>query len=391
MSIRAEREAGCRFQGASVATIAGAHFIHDVFTGFLNPMLPLLIERLGLSLTAAGSLTVFQRSISALNPFVGTWVDRRRLLRFLVSVSPMVSAVFMCLLGVAPSYAVLVLLLLVSGVSVSTLHVSAPVLMEHVAGRRLGLAMSWFMLAGELARTVAPLLFVAVVSMVGLEGLWVLLPVALAGSGLIGHRMRRIEEPEPQRDAPSLAIMAIEMRGILTGLFGVVVARSFLVTGVQAFLPTMVVREGGSLWWAGAALTVYELAGAIGALTSGFISDRIGRRMTILVAVLLAPPLMAAFLYTSGVWRLLALLGLGFVSLSTAPVMMAVVLENAKANKAAANGTYMALMFAVRAMVLPLVGVMGDAWGLRTTFLVCAVLALIGLPFLLFFPARAKA
>ncbi len=185
--------------------------------------------------------------------------------------------------------------------------------------------------------------------------------------------------------------MAIEMRGILTGLFGVVVARSFLVTGVQAFLPTMVVREGGSLWWAGAALTVYELAGAIGALTSGFISDRIGRRMTILVAVLLAPPLMAAFLYTSGVWRLLALLGLGFVSLSTAPVMMAVVLENAKANKAAANGTYMALMFAVRAMVLPLVGVMGDAWGLRTTFLVCAVLALIGLPFLLFFPARAKA
>ena len=47
------------FRTERILTIAGGHFIHDTYTAFLAPLLPKLIDNLSLSLTQAGSLSVF--------------------------------------------------------------------------------------------------------------------------------------------------------------------------------------------------------------------------------------------------------------------------------------------------------------------------------------------
>ncbi len=44
------------FQTGQVITIASGHFIHDVYSAFLAPLLPLIIEKMSLSLTMAGGL-----------------------------------------------------------------------------------------------------------------------------------------------------------------------------------------------------------------------------------------------------------------------------------------------------------------------------------------------
>jgi FSR family fosmidomycin resistance protein-like MFS transporter len=49
------------FQSSQVLTVAAGHFVHDVFSSFLAPWLPLLIEKLALSLALAGSFTIFIR------------------------------------------------------------------------------------------------------------------------------------------------------------------------------------------------------------------------------------------------------------------------------------------------------------------------------------------
>ena len=76
----------------------------------------------------------------------------------------------------------------------------------------------------------------------------------------------------------------------------------------------------------------------------------------------------------------------GITMLSTAPVIMAVVLENAGDNLAAANGTYFMISFAARAMILLVVGALGDSIGLRAAFYWCAGFAMLGLPFVLLLP-----
>jgi hypothetical protein len=48
----------------------------------------------------------------------------------------------------------------------------------------------------------------------------------------------------------------------------------------------------------------------------------------------------------------------------------------------------MMISFALRSAVIPIVGAIGDAIGLRDTYLVCAAAAVAGVPFVLLFPRQ---
>ena len=179
------------FQIGSVLTIAGGHLIHDIFTSFLAPLLPLIIQKLSLSLTLAGTLAAFQQLPSLINPFLGLLADRGSL-RWFVILAPAVTATAMSMIGVAPSYTALSILLLVAGLSTAIWHTPTPAMIARVSGRQVGQGMSFFMLGGSLAYTVGPLLAVAAVSWWGLEGIWRLIPLGGAASAVLYWRTREI-------------------------------------------------------------------------------------------------------------------------------------------------------------------------------------------------------
>ncbi len=382
-------EAG-RFQTGVVLVIAGAHFIHDVFTALLAPLLPLIINKLGLSLVQAGSLAVFTQLPSVFNPILGSFADRGTFRRALIVVTPGVTGTLMCFMGVSPSYGTLSILLLTVGFSVAALHVGGPVMLSQVAGAHVGRGMAFFTVAGELARTVGPLLAVQVVSTFGLEGMWRLFPVAVASSLLLWWRLRKVPERRPDRPPVPLLAVWKEMRLVLGAVFGVLMARAFMVSGLTTFLPTFIYQEGGSLWLANGSLALLELSGAAGAFAAGVMSDRFGRRNVLLVAALLSPLLMVLFLQSEGPARFVVLALLGFAALSTTPVLLAVTLESSGANPAAATGTYMMISFAARALILLAVGALGDALGLRVAFFWCAGFAALGVPFVLLLPRSGR-
>jgi FSR family fosmidomycin resistance protein-like MFS transporter len=180
------------------------------------------------------------------------------------------------------------------------------------------------------------------------------------------------------------------MRKTIAAVSGILVARAFMAAALTTFLPTFIYGQGSSLWLANVSLALLELSGAAGALTLGSMSDRLGRRRVLMGAVSLAPPLMLLFLFSGGALRLLVLAALGFVTLSTTPVLMAVMIENSGANPATVNGTFMMMNFAIRGLVILLVGALGDVLGLRGAFFVCAILATLGIPFVRFVPGRHR-
>ena len=228
-----------RFATGLVFLLASAHFVHDVFTAFLAPILPLLIEKLNLTLFQAGSLAVMTQIPSFFNPLLGSWVDRNNRHRLFVAIGPAGSGTMMCLLGVAPSYAAIAILLLTAGVSVACLHVSAPVMIQRVAAvmiqrvaadrvGRVGRGMSFFMVAGELARTVGPLVAVQLVATWGLAGLWRAIPVALASSALLWWRLGEDDVKRPQKTPLHLFAVWSQMRGVLAGVTGILISRAFM-------------------------------------------------------------------------------------------------------------------------------------------------------------------
>jgi FSR family fosmidomycin resistance protein-like MFS transporter len=379
---------GDAFQTDKALVITAGHLTHDIFTSFLSPLLPLIIQKLGLSLTLAGTLASLQQFPSVINPLLGLMADRGSL-RWLVILAPTTTAIAMSLIGVAPSYIVVCILLLVAGVSTALWHTPAPAMMARVSGRQVGQGMSFFMLGGALAYSIGPLLAVAAVSWWGLGGLWRLVPLAVGASALMYWRTRDITLARPASQSNGSFLKSWrELRRVFLPLAGIIIAQGFMLAALGTFLPTLMSSEGASLLMAGGALSVYEIAGAVGMLTSGTVSDRIGRRRVLGLGLLLAPALMLLFLLAHDWLRLVLLLAVGLTALSSTPVMMALVQEYSRDHPATANGLYFALNFVSKSFIIVVVGYIADRITLHATFQWCAVIGFAGLPFVLMLPKK---
>lgn len=64
------------FQTGKILALSIAHFIHDVYSSFLAPLLLLLIEKLSMSLTQAGFLSTVMQIPALINPYIGVLADR---------------------------------------------------------------------------------------------------------------------------------------------------------------------------------------------------------------------------------------------------------------------------------------------------------------------------
>ncbi len=366
------------FRRGQIISISFAHLTHDIYSSFLAPILPLLISKLSLSYSLAGSLSIYQRLPALFNPLVGILAEKVKS-HYFVIVAPAVTTVAMSLLGLAPGYIFLAVLLLVAGASSTFFHVPAPVMIRGFSGNRVGKGMSWFMLGGELARTLGPLIIVGAVNMMGLNGTWKLIPFGLLASLVLYVKLRDIPvEKKYERKKGQLGYGKIlkQHTAMFVNLSGIAFFRGAMKASLTLYLPVYLTRHGETLWMAGISLSVLQLSGALGTYYSGTVSDRIGRRKTLVIITLVAPLLMLLFLQTSG-WIALVLLGLiGFFLISSTSVMLAVVQEMDSDNLLFLNSIYMTISFVVGSLMVLVVGFMADKAGLDPTYVFSALFAL---------------
>jgi FSR family fosmidomycin resistance protein-like MFS transporter len=371
-----------------VVTITAGHAVHDTYSAFLAPLLPVFKDSMLLSNTQLGLLTVFLNIPSLVQPVLGYLGDRIDL-RTLVMLAPAVAGVTMSLLGVAPGYAALALLLIVAGLNSANLHAVAPVMAGRLSGDRLGRGMGFWMVGGELGRTLGPLIIVTAVTRLGLQGTPWLMAFGFLASLLVYLGLRSVPMQIPRDGERPASWQALRSMGpFLVPLAAILAVRALMIGALTTYLPVFLSEEGATLWRAGAALSVLQAAGVVGALLGGALSDRVGRRVILMLSLLLTPLFMLAFLATEGWGQFLLLPALGLTSLSTAPAIMALVQESFPQSRSLANGVYMALNFLIQSGAVLVLGALGDRFGLRLAFTVSAAVPLLGLPFLLLFPRR---
>ncbi len=374
------------FQAGGVIMVSVCHLIHDIYSSFLAPLLPLLIEKLSLSLTRAGLLSTVMQLPALMNPYIGVWADRISV-RWFIILAPSLTAVPMSLIGLAPSYVMLLILLFITGISTSLFHVPSPVLIANLSGNHKGRGMALYMTGGELARTLGPLVAVGGVSLLGLEGFYPIMIFGLASSFWLYLKFKDVRVAHASRSPITLGRTWLSMRRLLLPLIGILIARGFMHASITTFLPTYIKLQTGDLWLAGISLTLVEGAGVAGVLTAGSLSDALGRKQVLFISLVTAPVMLLGFVWLDGWIRFLMLVLTGFCLLSTTPVMLAMVQEEATDSPAAANGLFMMASFMARSSVIVLVGYLGDLIGLGATYICSALLGLVGIPFILMLPA----
>jgi FSR family fosmidomycin resistance protein-like MFS transporter len=381
-----------KFQLKNVLSISIAHFVHDTYTAFLAPIVPLLKSKLGINNTLVSLLFVAQQIPNLLNPFIGIIADNLKI-RYLVILAPALTTICMSLLGISPYYTIIVVLLFVVGLSSAMFHVPTPVLIKKISGDRIGKGMSFYMLGGEAARTVGPLIIVAAVDVWGLEGTFKLIPFGLLASLILYFRLRNINISGEIKDKKTYAGIKETFKQHLPFFIliaGIMFFRGFMKTSITSFLPTYLDEKGGSLWLGGVSLTVFEFAGAIGAYLAGTFSDKIGRLKMLTAIILVSPILMLSFTYSEGALMFPVLLLLGFFIISSTPVILALVMDIDSEHQAFLSGVFMFISFVSTSITNLFVGVLSDFIGLVDTYKISSLLAFFAIPFVLILRKKFK-
>ncbi len=370
-----------------VLTISLAHLAHDTYSAFLAPILPLLIEKLGMSLAMSAFLDIARKLPSLLNPFFGLLAERTDA-RYFVILSPALTAFSMSLLGVSNSYALLLILLTISGISSTLFHIPSPGIIKASSGDKLGRGMSFYMVGGELARTVGPLLITGAVSLWSLEGTWRLMPFGFLASLILYYRLKDFtftQKKFTKKSEKGSAMVEVKrFLPLFSVMSGFMFFQSAMKMATTLYLAVYLTQHGFSLWYASIALSILQFFGVIGTFLSGNISDKIGRQKTLVMMSTGAAITMSLFLLSNSVYITFPLLALlGIFMFANGPIMLSVIHEVQTEMPTFINSVYMTINFSISSIVVLAMGVFGDKLGLDTTYLIASVLAYFAIPFAL--------
>ncbi len=382
-----------QFKKGDVYTISFAHLFHDIFSSFLAPLLPLLIAKIGISLSLASFLDIARKIPSLFNPLLGLMAERRDV-KYFVIITPAITATAMGLLGVVNSYILALILLFIAGVSATLFHIPSPTMIKEAAGNETGKGMSYFMVGGESARTIGPLIITGAISLWGFEGTYRLIPFGIAASIFLYFKLKDFEV----EDFSAKKIEEGSTKKILKSLKSFfIILGSYLLfnagtkSALTLYLPVYLVRHDISIYEAGISLSILQFFGIVGTFFSGRFSDRIGRKAVLLISAfgITFSMLLFIFFYKNAIFFILPLLG--FFLFMPGPVMLSAVQDTNTNKPTFVNSIYMGINFGISSLAVFFIGFFADRFGLDIVYEICTLFTFLSIFIILFLPLKKNA
>ncbi|RLA82895.1 MAG: hypothetical protein DRG31_06785, partial [Deltaproteobacteria bacterium] len=254
----------------ALSGIALSHWVVDISGGFVSPLLPLFAEKFGLSLALVGILVSILNVADGLTQPIFGYLGDRIKRPILLTFTPFLVSLGTGLLGIAPSYGILALFLVIAGLGRAAFHPQGAASIAQYAGRKRALGLSVFMAAGNIGFAAGPLLATVLVSRLGLEGTLAYLPFGLLATGFLYLSVLRDPSFRPSSWTPVTFRDVLEevgrSRGAFLRLWLIVVLRSFTYFTLFAFLPVFLAQKGLSTLQTGFITSFFFLGGAIGGI-----------------------------------------------------------------------------------------------------------------------------
>ncbi len=364
-----------------VIAVGIAHFINDAYSSFLSPLLPRLMDNLGMSIALAASLAMtWSLAASLIQPVAGYLADRYGRKFFIIG-GPLVSGVFLSLIGLAPSVEILALILIVGGMGSAAFHPPGAAMSGGAAeGQGSGLRMSFFAFSGLLGFAVGPLAVVGLVATVGLSGMWIAMIPAVVVCGVL-FKALPADRPHPDAKPPPRPREVLRMlRGPLGVIFGIGAVSGFVQRLFTTLSPIISFQDGVSEATGAVILSVYMAGQAVGTLVGGILTDRMDRVHLLagLTALSLPAHLFAFWLPAGSPLMLLSAAIAGCLNLALMPPVIVLAQEIMPESKGVGSSIVMGLAWATGSVVVIAFGFLGDGIGPRPAALISLPLLAIG-------------
>jgi FSR family fosmidomycin resistance protein-like MFS transporter len=358
------------------------HIFTDINQGALPALLPFLISAYHLSYTLAASLVLASGIVSSVvQPLFG-WLGDRVDRPWLMSLGVLLAGSGVALLGFMDTYPLMLLCAAVCGIGVALFHPEGGKLANVVAGANKGAGISNFSVGGNIGFAIGPIITIFALSTFGIHGTALfIIPAILMAIALFTQTgaYHRFTAQEAERIAQRGSSLFVDDWLGFVKVSAVNFLRSIVSTGLMVFIP---------LYWVGVfeqpeelaafMLTLFSASGAIATWLGGRIADRIGFKRMIVLSFCAAAPLLLLFLFVKSVVLATALVMV--VSLATSASYSSVIAlgQSYLPNRLGlASGISLGLVVSVGTASSPLIGLIGDHFGLWVSMAVICALSFI--------------
>lgn len=364
-----------------------AHFTNDIYTGMLNPIMPFVAAKLGITMAIATIvLSLSHICASLLQPIFGFFADNLHK-RIFIFWGILFTAIFISLAPSVNNLALLIIFVILGSLGSSFFHPQALGLAVRFTKTDVAKNMGIFMGLGTLGFALGPIVSSGITQFFGLEKIPFLSVLGIIVGISMFYFIPKINQDELEQKTHEDFIhtfKTIFSDRRLNILNFIAILKSLVTTSSCILLPFLWKDLGHSAFYIGFALFAFNFAAGFGAIISRKFELKVGTRNVFYFSMILTFPMMVMFMSTYKTLPALALIIfilMGLVQWMAVPVTMVMAQSTIPEYKSIIGGFINGFSWGVVSIGMTVIGFIAQSKGIMPVLVtISAIPALLSYP-----------
>lgn len=354
--------------------LSSAHFVNDVYTGFLNPIMPFIAAKIGISMAVATIILSMSHIFSSLlQPVFGFFADNM-FKRVFIFWGLLLTSIFIPLAPASTTLPHMIIFIILGSLGSSLFHPQALGMMNKFSLSDTAKYMGIFIGMGTLGYSVGPLLSAYVAQFWGLPKMPIMSIMGVVWALLMFKFIPKLSDTvaKPPHYELKKAFVTILSNRKLNILNVISMLKSLITTSCFILLPFLWKDMGYSPFFIGMALFVFIFVGGIGSLLSSKLEKIVGTAAVFYISMISTLPLMFLFVFTYKVFPIFSFavfIIMGFVTMLAVPVTMNMAQSIMPEYKSIIGGFINGFSWGIVAMIMSLNGFVAQTFGITKVLL----------------------
>ena len=358
------------------------HLAADVYSGFLNPIMPFIASKLGFTMGVATIIISISHICSSMmQPVFGFFADNI-LKRFFIFWGVILASLFIPMAPLAPDIKTLLIFMILGSLGGSFFHPQAMGFVNYFSGKDCSVNMGVFMSMGSLGFAFGPLLAALITQVLGLDMISYTSIAGLILAGLMFFfvpKLSRIEKP-PEHKEFFKSFKEIFGNRQMNFLMLISMMKSLITNSSCILLPFLWKSMDYTPFYIGLALFLFIFAGAIGSFLSPRLEKIVGQKPIIYFSMWATFPMMILFGLTyknHPVVSLIIFFIIGFTTMLAQPVTLVWAQRTLPKYKSIVAGFINGFCVGTVALLMSVLGTVAQNYGIMNVLIVLSIIPAI--------------
>ena len=368
------------------------HLLNDINTGALPAVVPFLVASYDYSFAMASLLMLTSHLLSAITQPLFGYLGDKKPRPWLMALGIFLSCSGVVLLGFGDDFAFLIFCAFLIGFGSSIFHPEGGRLANLASGKQKGKGLSYFSVGGNMGYSLGPIYLSVSFMLFGDNGTLAFLPIGIAGIVMVLFNNTSLSKLEAEEAEHNKVVHAKnDVPGFVMSTIAVTI-RFCIHNAMLLLIPLFFMENlGTSDAFASSILSAFGFCALAATLVGGFLADRVGYKLMMLLSFILYIPFILFFTISGNVpfailcMVLIALSGNLSWSSGTAYAQ-----QFLPQNLGMASGLVLGLSVSIGSASSTLFGAIADNIGISPTMLVVVGLALAGILLTVFIPKKNR-